>query len=89
MHDSDLADLYGYEVKKMNQQVKRNIERFSEDFMFQLTKDETNIFLKSRFVTLNSEGNKRGMHIKKMPYVFIEQGVYTLATVLKSEKLCE
>ena len=85
MLDRDLAELYGYEVKKLNQQVKRNIERFPEDFMFQLSKEEIYICLKSQFVTLNNEGNKRGMHIKKLPYVFTEQGIYMLATVLKSE----
>ena len=50
MLDSDLSDIYGYELKAMNQQVKRNIERFPEDFMFQLTKDEVEL-VKSQFVT--------------------------------------
>lgn len=85
MLDSDLAELYGYEVKRLNEQVKRNIERFPEDFMFQLTENEIPNYLKSQIATLNSEGNKRGMHIKKLPYAFTEQGVYMLATVLKSE----
>lgn len=86
MLDCDLADIYGYELKAMNQQVKRNIERFPEDFMFQLEKDEIpNEYLKSQIVTLNENGNKRGMHIKKMPYAFTEQGIYMLATVLKGE----
>ena len=76
MLDSDLADIYGYELKAMNQQVKRNIERFPEDFMFQLTKDEFEN-LKSQFVTSSWGG------IRKMPYVFTEQGIYMLATVLK------
>ena len=49
MLDSDLSDIYGYELKAMNQQVKRNIERFPEDFMFQLTKDEVEL-VKSQFV---------------------------------------
>ena len=66
MIDSDLADIYGYELKAMNQQVKRNIERFPEDFMFQLNQEEIpNDYLKSQFVTLNESGNKRGLHIKK------------------------
>lgn len=50
IEDSDLADIYGYELKAMNQQVKRNIERFPEDFMFQLTKDEVEL-VKSQIVT--------------------------------------
>ncbi len=86
MLDVDLAELYGYEVKKLNQQVKRNITRFPEDFMFQLTWDEiSEDGLKSQFVTLNEAGNKRGLHIKKLPYAFTEQGIYMLATVLRGE----
>ncbi len=76
MLDSDLADIYGYELKAMNQQVKRNIERFPEDFMFQLTKEEFEN-LKSQFVTSSWGG------IRKLPYAFTEQGIYMLATVLK------
>lgn len=86
MLDYDLAEIYGYEVKRLNEQVKRNITRFPEDFMFQLTKEEImDIFLKSQFATLNEQGNKRGMHMKKMPYAFTEQGIYMLATVLRGE----
>ena len=86
MLDYDLAELYGYEVKKLNQQVKRNITRFPEDFMFQIKKDEVpESYLKSHFVTLNEVGNKRGVHIKKLPYAFTEQGIYMLATVLRGE----
>ena len=86
MLDSDLSDIYGYELKAMNQQVKRNIERFPEDFMFQLKQEEIpSDYLKSQFVTLNESGNKRGLHIKKMPYAFTEQGIYMLATVLKGD----
>ena len=70
MLDFDLAKLYGYELKKMNQQVKRNIDRFPEDFMFQLTEEEIPESLKSHFVTLNKSENKRGLHIKKMPLCF-------------------
>ena len=69
MLDRDLATLYGVETKRLNEQVKRNIKRFPEDFMFQLTKDEC---LRSQFATLN-EG--RGQHLKYMPYVFTENGV--------------
>ena len=85
MLDSDLAEIYGYDLKAMNQQVKRNINRFPEDFMFQIDKDEVPDSLKSQFATLNINENKRGMHIKKLPYAFTEQGIYMLATVLKGE----
>ncbi len=78
MLDQDLADIYGYEVKALNQQVKRNISRFPEDFMFQLSKEEAEI-LKSQFVTSSWGGNR------KLPYAFTEQGIYMLATVLRGE----
>ena len=82
----DLAEFYGYEVKALNQQVKRNIDRFPEDFMFQLKKEEVpKEFSKSQIVTLNEKGDKRGTNIKKMPYAFTEQGIYMLATVLKGQ----
>ena len=61
MLDYDLAEIYGYEVKRLNEQVKRNIARFPEDFMFQLTLEEC---LRSQIVTLNPE---RGKHLKYMP----------------------
>jgi hypothetical protein len=77
------AEIYGYEVKRLNEQVKRNIARFPEDFMFQLSVEEIpEECLKSQFATLNENGNKRGLHIKKKPYAFTEQGIYMLATVL-------
>ncbi len=85
MIDSDLAMIYGYEVKALNQQVKRNIERFPEDFMFRLTEEEIPERLRSQIVTLNESGNKRGTHRKYLPYAFTEQGVNMLATVLKGE----
>ena len=85
MLDADLADLYGYEVKRLNEQVKRNIRRFPEDFRFQLEENEIPECIKSQFATLNISENKRGMHIKKMPHAFTEQGIYMLATVLKGE----
>ena len=85
MLDCDIAEIYGYEVKRLNQQVKRNITRFPEDFMFQLEKDEIPACLKSQIVTLNENGDKRGLHIKKLPYAFTEQGIYMLATVLRGE----
>ena len=86
MLDSDLAELYGYEVKKLNQQVKRNIDRFPEDFMFRLTKDDIEV-VKSQIVTSRSEhffsGQDGGR--RKLPNVFTEQGVYMLSTVLRGE----
>ena len=86
MLDYDLAEIYGYEVKRLNEQVKRNIARFPEDFMFQLEKEEiSENYLKSQIATLNENGNKRGLHIKKLPYAFTEQGIYMLATVLRGE----
>ncbi len=78
MLDYDLAEIYGYEVKRLNEQVKRNITRFPEDFMFQLTTEEDAI-LKSKIAT-SSWGGKR-----KLPYAFSEQGIYMLATVLRGE----
>ena len=86
MLDSDLSDIYGYELKAMNQQVKRNIERFPEDFMFQLTKDEVEL-VKSQFVTSreNTFFSGQGGGRRKFPYAFTEQGIYMLATVLKGE----
>ena len=86
MLDQDLADIYGYEVRALNQQVKRNIARFPEDFMFQLTKEELpEEFSKSQIVTLNDTKDKRGTNIKKLPFAFTEQGIYMLATVLRGE----
>ena len=83
MLDRDLATLYGVETKRLNEQVKRNIQRFPEDFMFQLTKDEC---LRSQIATLN-EG--RGQHLKYMPYVFTENGVAMLSSVLRSDTAIE
>ena len=97
MLDYDLTEIYGYEVKRLNEQVKRNITRFPEDFMFQLTKDEIDFvksqivtsrnedFSKSQIATLNVNGDKRGTNVKKLPYAFTEQGIYMLATVLRGE----
>ena len=86
MLDYDLAEIYGYEVKRLNEQVKRNIARFPEDFMFQLTKEEID-FVKSQFATSRNrnmyEGQEGGR--RKAPYAFTEQGIYMLATVLRGE----
>ena len=85
MLDKDLAEIYGYDVKRLNEQVKRNINRFPEDFMFQLKTSEITESLKSQIATLNVSKTQRGMHIKKMPFAFTEQGIYMLATVLRGE----
>lgn len=77
----DLALLYGVETKVLNQAVHRNKERFPDDFMFQLTKEETTS-LKSQIVTSNTE---RG-GVRYAPYAFTEQGVAMLASVLKSKR---
>ena len=80
MLDRDLALLYEVPTKALNQAVKRNIERFPDIFMFQLSKKEYDS-LRSQFVTL-----KRGQHRKYLPYVFTEQGVAMLSSVLKSKR---
>ncbi len=79
MLDSDLAELYGYTVKAMNQQVKNNIERFPDDFMFQLNESELS-YLRSKFLTANVSSKTR-----TFPYAFTEQGIYMLSTVLKGD----
>ena len=79
MLDSDLAIIYGYEVKRLNEQVKNNINRFPEDFMFKMTKEEVKD-LRSKFSTANINPKSRSL-----PHVFTEQGIYMLATVLNGE----
>lgn len=81
MLDRDLAMLYGVETKALNQAVRRNIVRFPDDFMFQLTKEEAKDPLRSQIVTL-----KRGQHFKYLPYAFTENGVAMLSSVLNSER---
>lgn len=93
MVDRDLAELYGVETRRLNEQVKRNSDRFPEEFMFQLTHEELenlksqfaasslNDSLRSQIATLESQ---RGKHRKYLPYVFTEQGVSMLSAVLKS-----
>ncbi len=93
MLDSDLAELYNVKTGRINEQVKRNVTRFPKEFMFQLTKDEydtlmsqiaisTNDSLRSQNATLEKG---RGEHRKYMPYVFTEQGVAMLSSILRSE----
>lgn len=79
MLDSDLAILYGYTVKRLNEQVKNNIKRFPEDFMFQMTREEVKD-LRSKISTANINPKSRSL-----PHVFTEQGIYMLATVLNGE----
>lgn len=79
MLDFDLAEIYGYEVKRLNAQVKNNNTRFPEDFMFQLTKTEAEN-LRSNFSTANINPKSRAL-----PHAFTEQGIYMLATVLRGE----
>ena len=84
MLDFELAEIYGYTTKAFNQQVKNNIEKFDEDFMFRLTKEELDELSRSNFLTLNSRAG-RGSNIKYCPYAFTEQGIYMLMTVLRGE----
>jgi len=86
--DLDLAKFYGVATKVLNQAVKRNLDRFPEDFMFQLTKAETEEWqhlnrLRSQIVTLKKS---RGTHVKYQPYAFTEHGVLMLSSVLKSQR---
>ena len=78
MLDRDLAQMYGVETKRLNEQIKRNMKRFPEDFMFELTSTEYEI-LRSQFGTL-----KQGGHSKYLPMAFTEQGVAMLSSVLNS-----
>ncbi len=82
MLDSDVAKLYNCETKYVNRVVKRNIERFPEEFCFQLTENEFQV-LRCQFVTLKNNG--RGQHRKYMPYTFTEQGIAMLSALLKSD----
>ena len=107
MLDADLAEIYGYQTSRFNQQVKNNIEKFDADFRFQLTKEEYLQILKSKILTssnnastyssenyntdeflrskiLTTKAETRGGR-QYLPYVFTEQGVYMLMTVLKGE----
>ena len=77
MLSPDLATLYGVPTKRLNEQVRRNITRFPSDFMFQLTWEESEELSRSQIATL-----KRGRNVKYLPYVFTEQGVAMLSSVL-------
>ena len=80
--DFDLSELYDVQTKVLNQAVKRNLQRFPEDFMFQLTENEYES-LRSQIVTLNENG--RGKHKKYLPFAFTEQGIAMLSGILNSE----
>lgn len=84
MLDRDLSAIYGVETKRLNEQVKRNIERFPDDFMFQLTKEEFEEW-KSQFATSKSII----MGARKLPYAFTENGVAMLSSVLRSQTAIE
>jgi len=87
MLDFDLATIYGYETKAFNRQVKRNIERFPSEFMFQLTREELDDFVRSKFLTSREAPMFTGQSggSRYLPYAFTEQGIYMLMTVLKGE----
>jgi hypothetical protein len=84
MLDRDLAEMYGVETRRLNEQVKRNEKRFPSDFMFQLTEQELEDW-KSQFAT----SNKEKMGLRKLPNVFTEQGVAMLSSVLNSDTAIE
>ena len=84
MFARDLAELYGVETRRLNEQVKRNIKRFPSDFCFQLTVQETRNWMSQIAIS-----NKEKMGIRKMPYVFTEQGVAMLSSVLNSDQAIE
>jgi hypothetical protein len=84
MIDFDLAELYGVPTKRLNERAGRNIKRFPEDFMFQLTKEEAEA-LRSQFATSKSARGGR----RYLPYAFTEQGVAMLSSVLNSERAIE
>ena len=97
MLDRDLAMLYGVTTKRLNEAVKRNIRRFPEDFMFQLTKEEVEICSRSQFAKLNDEENYENLKSqfatsslhggrRKLPYAFTENGAIMAANILKSKR---
>ena len=86
MLDADLALLYGVPTKRLNEQVKRNRERFPEDFVLRLTKAEASKLLRSRSQTATL---KRGQNIKYLPYAFTEHGAIMAANVLNSARAVE
>ena len=84
MIDEDLAELYGVTTKRLNEQVRRNLKRFPEDFMFQLSKEETEILRSQIAVSRSTHGGRRSL-----PYAFTEHGVAMLSSVLNSDRAIE
>lgn len=86
MVSSDVATLYQIETKRLNEVIKRNMDRFPSTFCFQLTDEEIDrLSLRSQFATLNKSNNLRGQHYKYLPYVLTEQGIMMLSGLLKSD----
>ena len=85
MLDFDLAEMYGVETKRLKEQVRRNIERFPAEFMFELTKEEVTIS-RSQIATLKTG---QGYNIKYLPFAFTEYGIVMLSSVLKSKTAVE
>jgi len=85
MLDFDLAEMYGVETKRLKEQVRRNIERFPAEFMFELTKEEVQ-FSRSQIATLKTG---QGYNIKYLPFAFTEYGIVMLSSVLKSKTAVE
>ncbi len=83
MLDFDLAELYGVKTSRLNEQVKRNIERFPEDFMFQLTKGELENIRNDIWISQIATSNFAKMGLRKAPYAFTENGVAMLSSVLR------
>ena len=84
MLDSDLAKLYGVETRVLNQAVKRNLERFPDNFMFQLTIEEFQFLISQNVISKNQIETRGGR--QKAPFVFTEQGVAMLSSVLRSKQ---
>ncbi len=87
--DADLARMYGVPVRQLNQAVKRNLERFPEDFVFQLNRNESDAVSRSQSVILNraeKAGSGRGRNVKFLPYAFTEHGAIMAANLLRSER---
>ncbi|MEO6052360.1 MAG: ORF6N domain-containing protein [Pyrinomonadaceae bacterium] len=91
MLDSDLAEVYGVETRRLKEQVRRNFNRFPKDFMFELSLDEMQSIgsLRSQIATLNEGDSKRGRHSKYAPFAFTEHGAVMLASVLNSPTAVE
>ena len=86
MFSSVVAKLYQVETKKINEVIKRNINRFPDSFCFQLTNDEIDkLSLRSQFATLNKNNNLKSQHFKYLPYILTEQGIMMLSGLLKSD----